>query len=114
MLETVGWLHPFKTHEALKQGFKSESTKRLIVSIILLNLLPLLYFVILLNHLSSFTIQFPMNLIDYLKTLSVVLLTLSCFGFYRIYCGPDGLALEMSLQRKGMEVRKKKDTEKIC
>ena len=88
MIETTGWLHPFSTHEALKQGIKSKASKRFIVSISLLNLIPLLYFVIVLNHLSFVAIQFPVdNLVGYLKILSVVLLTLSIFGFYRIYVG---------------------------
>jgi len=90
MVQSTGWLHSFPTHESFALGLRSKATKRLFLSIITLNIIPLLYFLFFLNRLTFFNnLQLPRNLFDisYLKILCVITLTLPVFGFYRFHTG---------------------------
>lgn len=62
---------------------KKSAWLRFIVSFVLLNLLPLLYFVIVLRRLGRIT-AFEMN---FGPMLGLLMLSLAGFGFYRIYFG---------------------------
>ena len=77
----TGWLHPFATHECWYKGIKSEVFRRFIVSVLCLNLVPFIYFIVIFIQLENRNTLEPFGL------LVTVILSLAAFGFYRIYAG---------------------------
>ncbi|MGA2308947.1 MAG: hypothetical protein ABSG57_05300 [Candidatus Bathyarchaeia archaeon] len=83
----TGWLHPFSTHEAWSFGVRSPAFKRLIVSVVLLNFLPLAYFSFLYVELGMVSVTTNVDLANLAEIFLIALLSLAPFGFSRIYAG---------------------------
>jgi len=77
----TGKFQPFDTPSIYKGRWRAGL--RLIASFLLLNILPLGYLVLVLDWLSQVT-RFPF---DFWSMLALLMLSLTGFGFYRIYVG---------------------------
>lgn len=84
----TGKFQPFDTPSVWVYGLKRRALMRLIVSFVLLNILPLAYFVCVLNWLSRVT-NFPFSNFWSMfgSVLGLLMFSLAGFGFYRIYFG---------------------------
>jgi hypothetical protein len=83
----IGQFHPFSTHEAWFLGVKSKAFNRLIISVFLLDLFPLLFFSKIFIMLGIVSIDVNAEIINFYRIFLVALLSLSSFGFSRIYVG---------------------------
>jgi hypothetical protein len=77
----TGRFQPFDTPSMYK--LKGRAWFRMFISLFLLDFLPLGYFVLVLNWLSKVK-NFPIN---FWSMLALLMLSLTGFGFYRIYFG---------------------------